>query len=62
MERILLSEEIRQEISYLLSEKIRGDADILKDLMARTLKRALQEDMEQEMTDHLGRDHYEPRR
>jgi putative transposase len=62
MKRIAPSEQISQEISCLLSEGIRDDANILKELVSKALQRVLQEAVEQEVTDHLGRERYERRR
>src|SRR5512135_1458197 len=62
MKRIPPSERISQEISCLLSEGIGGDANILKELVTKAVQRVLQEAVEQEVTDHLGRERYERRR
>jgi len=62
MKRVPPSEQIRQEISSLLSEGIKGDGSILTELVTKAVQRVLQEALEQELTDHLGRDHYERRR
>ena len=62
MKRIPPSEQISQEISCLLSEGIGGDANILKELVTKAVQRVLQEAVEQEVTDHLGRERYERRR
>jgi putative transposase len=62
MKRIPPSQQIRQEISLLLSEGIRGEANILTELVKKGIQRLLQEALEQEVTDHLGRGHYERRR
>lgn len=57
MKRVPPSEQIRQEISSLLSEGIKGDGSILTELVTKAVQRVLQEALEQELTDHLGRDH-----
>ena len=62
MKRIPPSEQISQEISFWLSEGIRDDANILKGLVTKAVQRVLQEAVEQEVTDHLGRERYERRR
>ncbi len=61
MKRIAPSEQIRQEISSLLSEGIKGEGNILTQLMTKAVERVLQEALEQEVTDHLGREPYERR-
>jgi transposase-like protein len=62
MKRIPPSQQIRQEISSLLSEGIRGEGNILTELVKKGVQHLLQEALEQEVTDHLGRGHYERRR
>ena len=53
------SEQVNQDISSLLSEGIQGDANILTELVKKGVQHILQEALEQEVTDHLGRGHYE---
>lgn len=62
MKRIQPSEQVRQEISSLLSEGVRGEVSILTELVKKGVQRILQEALEQEVTDHLGRGHYERHR
>jgi putative transposase len=61
MKRVPPSEQIRQEISSLLSEGRKGDGNLLTELVTKAVQRVLQEALEQELTDHLGRDHYQRR-
>lgn len=62
MKRIPPSQQIRQEISSLLSEGIKGEGSILTELVKKGVQHLLQEALEQEVTDHLGRGHYERRK
>jgi transposase-like protein len=59
MKKVPPSEQIRQEISSLLSQDLPGEVNILTELMKKGVQRLLQEALEQEVTDHLGRGHYE---
>ena len=59
MKKIPPSEQIRQEISSLLSQGVSGEVNILTELMKKGVQRLLQEALEQEVTDHLGRGHYQ---
>jgi transposase-like protein len=43
----------------LLSQRLSGEVNILTELMKKAVQRLLQEALEQEVTDHLGRGHYE---
>jgi hypothetical protein len=61
MKRVPPSEQVRQEISSLLSEGIKGEGNLLTELVTKAVQRVLQEALEQELTDHLGRDHYQRR-
>ena len=61
MKRVPPSEQIRQEISSLFSEGLKGDGNLLTELVTKAVQRVLQEALEQELTDHLGRDHYQRR-
>jgi len=45
----------------LLAEGIKGEGDPLTGLVTKAVERVLQEALEQELTDHLGQDHYERR-
>jgi hypothetical protein len=58
MKRIPLSRQIRQEISSLPSQGIKGEENILTELARKGLQHLLQKALEQETTDHLGRGHY----
>lgn len=62
MKRVPPSEQIRQEISSLLSEGMKGEGNLLTELVTKAVQRVLQEALEQELTDHLGRGRYERRR
>jgi hypothetical protein len=59
MKRVPPSEQIRQEISCLLSQGVSGEVNILTELVKKEVQRLLQEALEQEVTNHLGRGHYE---
>ena len=59
MKRIPPSEQAKQEISSLLSDGIQGEVNILTELVKKGVQHLLQEALEQEVTDHLGRGHYE---
>ena len=61
MRKIPPSEQISQEISSLLSQGLPGEVNILTELMKKGVQRLLQEALEQEVTDHLGRGHYQRR-
>ncbi len=61
MKRVPPSEQIKQEICSLLSKGIRGEGNLLTQLVTKSVQRVLQEALEQEVTDHLGRGHYEHR-
>ncbi len=54
MKRIPPSKQIRQEISSLLSEGIKGEVNILAELVKKGVQHLLQEALKQEVTDHLG--------
>jgi hypothetical protein len=56
-EKSTTTEQIRQEISSLLSEWLKGEGKLLTELMTKAVQRVLQEALEQELTDHLGRDY-----
>jgi|WetSurSiteA1Bulk_404760.scaffolds.fasta_scaffold30599_1 putative transposase len=59
MKRIPPSTQIRQEISSLLTQGTQEGVNLLAELMKKGLQHVLQEALEQEVTDHLGRGHYE---
>jgi putative transposase len=59
MKRVPPSKQIRQEISSLLSDGVKGDIDLVAELMKKGVQFLLQDALEQEVTDHLGRGHYE---
>jgi putative transposase len=61
MKRIPPSQQIGQEISSLLSEGIKGEGNLLTELVSKAIQRVLQEALEQELTDHLGREPYQRR-
>jgi transposase-like protein len=61
MKRIPPSEQIKQEISSLLSEGTPGQGSLLTQLVSKAVERVLQEALEQEQMDYLGRDHYQRR-
>jgi len=61
MKRVPLSEQVRQEISSLFSEGIKGEGNFLTERVSKVVRCVLQEALEQELTDHLGRDRYERR-
>lgn len=46
----------------MLSEGIRGERNILRELVTKAVQPVLQEALEQEVRDHQGRDHYQRRR
>jgi hypothetical protein len=59
MKRIPPSQQIRQEISSLPFGRIRGEVNILTGLVKKGVQHLLQEALEQVLSDHLGRGHYE---
>ncbi len=62
MKKIPPSEQVRQEISSLLSNGTNGETNLLSELVKKSIQRVIQEALEQEVTDYLGRGHYERRR
>ena len=62
MERIPPSQKIRQDISQLLSQGLEGQEDVLTSIVRLGTQCLVQEMLEQEVADHLGREHYERRR
>jgi putative transposase len=59
--RVPPSEAVRQQIDELLSEGMGGDGDVLGALVQLGAQRLMQEALEQETTERLGRAHYERR-
>jgi len=55
MKKIPPSEQIKQEISSLLSQGVLEEVIILTELMKKAVQCLLEEALEQEVTDHLGR-------
>jgi len=61
MQRIPPSQKIRQRINDLLSNGLQGEEDITTYLFRLGAERLIQEMLEQEVTDYLGREHYQRR-
>ena len=59
MSRILPSEQLKQEIEDLLAGRSEGAENLLSELIRKGTQKLLQESLEQEAKDHLGRDYYE---
>jgi len=59
MTRVPPSEKIREAIAALLADGQTGEADIASTLIRLGAQRVVQELLEQEVTDHLERGHYE---
>lgn len=59
MNKILPSERISNEISELFESGAAATEDFLSVLIRKSVKRIIQEVLEQEMTDYLGRGYYE---
>jgi len=59
MKRIPPSKQMKQEISFLLSQGVKEEINLLNELVKKGVQHLLQEALEQEVTDHLGRGHYE---
>jgi putative transposase len=59
MTRVPPSEKIREAIAALLADGQPGEADIASTLIRLGAQRVVQELLEQEVTDHLERGHYE---
>ena len=62
MNRIPPWQQIRQEISSLLSEGIRGEVNILTEWVKKGVRTFCRKPFGQEVTDHLGRGYYERRK
>ena len=61
MERIPSSQRLRQRLDELLQRGLQGEQDIASVVLRLGTERLLQELLEAESKDHLGRDHYERR-
>jgi len=61
MNRIPPSQQIKQAIRELLQAGVQGDDDVLHTLLRLGAQRLVQEVLEQEIEDLLGRSHYEHR-
>ena len=61
MQRIPPSQKIRQRINDLLNNGLEGEEDIMTHLFRLGAERLIQEILEQEVTDYLGREHYQRR-
>ncbi len=61
MRRVPPSTVIREEIDYLLSRGLDQEANLLSELAELSLCYLVQQGLEQEQTDSLGRGHYERR-
>lgn len=59
MNRILPSEQLKKEIEDLLAGRSEGIEDLLSELIRKGTQKLLQESLEQEAKDYLGRDYYE---
>jgi putative transposase len=62
MHRIPPSQKIRKKLEELLSQGLDGDGDVTTIVFRLGVERLVQELVEQEVTDYLGRDHYQRRR
>jgi putative transposase len=62
MKRIPPSERIRKQINEILQGDWENEEDLITKLLHLGTQRIAQEALEQEVTDHLGRGHYERRR
>lgn len=61
MRRVPPSTVIREQLDRLLTEGVSGEEDLLSTLAELGLSYVLQQGLEQEQTDYLGRGHYERR-
>lgn len=61
MQRIPPSQRIRQQIQDLLKQGLTGEADLTSTLLQLGMERLVQEIVEQEVSDYLGREHYQRR-
>lgn len=59
MKRIPPSKQMKQEISSLFSQGVKEEINLLNELGKKWVQYLLQEALEQEVTDYLGRSHYE---
>lgn len=62
MERIPPSQKISKKLNELLSHGLDGEEDVTTVLIRLGIERLVQEMLEQEVTDYLGREHYQRRR
>jgi putative transposase len=64
MPKIPPSQKIQRQIQQLLAQGATGDGSVVAELLTLGAQRAVQELLEQEVTQFLGRDHYQrgPRR
>lgn len=58
MPKVAPSERVREEIKRVLTDGLRGDADVTSTLMRLGAQRLAQELLEEEVTDFLGRERY----
>ena len=59
MKKILPSERISNEIFDLLQKGSQSEEDLLSQLVQKSVKKLMQEILEQEVKDYLGRDYYQ---
>ena len=59
MKKIRPSERISKEISELVDNGVREDQDLLSMLVHKSVRKLIQEILEQEVEDYLGRGYYE---
>ena len=61
MQRIPPSQIVRQRINQVLRDSVPGEADMVTLVVRLGVERLVQEMLEQEVTDYLGREHYQRR-
>lgn len=61
MQRIPPSQIVRQRINQVLRDGVPGEADVVTLVVRLGVERLVQEMLEQEVTDYLGREHYQRR-
>jgi putative transposase len=59
MEKMLPSEKVSKEIAHLLESDRVGTEDFFSELVRKSIKKIIQEILEQEIQDYLGRGYYE---
>ncbi len=59
MKRIPPSQKIRYQINELLKQGLEGEEDVTRVIFRLGVERLVQEMLEQEVTDYLGREHYQ---